>query len=152
MPLFNVFVGMVLLDSPDMLTDDHDKASTVHLSLQSDNAVLAQVNRAQTGSTVTTGAWPMLRKANTNSSGVATIALTTDGTVGGTAAFGTVMEDGIQVTAIGVANYNVTGIVVAGDKKTMTVTLNQIKTVLSLLSYNATADAGVECRSTTWGK
>jgi len=53
---------------------------------------------------------------------------------------------------VGAANYNPTSIVISSDRKTLTVTMNQIKTVLGLLSFNATADAGVVVQGTIWGK
>lgn len=146
--------GAPISDNPDMSGDRHDRGVTEHAAYVSDLVAYNAANRAQgSGSTVTTGAWPILRKATTNSSGVATIYLTTDGTSGTSAAFSsTVLEDGIQATPVGAANYNATSLTVSGDKKTLTVVLNQIKTVLGLLTFNSTADSGVEVRTVTWGK
>lgn len=145
--------GAVISDNPDMSGNRHDRGVTEHAAYMADTNVASVSNKVQSsGSTIITGAWPILRKATTNSSGVAVIYLTTDGTSGTGAAFSTVYEDGIVVMGVGAANYNPTTIVISGDKKTCTVTLNQIKSVLGLLSYNATADAGVEVRAAVWGK
>lgn len=152
MPKFDPNTATQLLDTPNMLTDDHDKAATVHLSLQGDNAVVALQNKSQTSAGIATGSWGYFAKGSTNSSGVATIYMTSDGTSGGTASFGSVYEDGIVAMPVGADNYQVTSCVLSGDKKSIAVTLNKISTVLGLLTFSSTAGAGVEVRAAVWGK
>lgn len=144
--------GAPLVDNPDMSSSRHDKGITEHAAYMADSAVASIPNKVHSGSTIDTGAWPILRKATTNGSGVATIYLTTDGTSGTAAAFATIYEDGIVAMPVGANNYNVTGVVISGDKKTMAVTCSQIKTVLGLLTFSSTADAGIEVRAAVWGK
>lgn len=144
--------GLLSADNPDMSANRHNRGITGYAAYNADTAVAALANKAQSGSTIVTSAWPILRKATTNASGVATIYLTVDGTSGTAAAFSTIYEDGIVAMPVGANNYNVTSCVISGDRKSMAVTLSQIKTVLTLLTYSATADAGIEVRAAIWGK
>lgn len=140
------------LDSPDMFTDDHDRVPTVHLAYQADLAVAARANKSQMTNAVT-GTWPILRKASTNSSGVATVYLTVDGTSGTDAEFSTIYEDGIICMPVGsTSNYQIVSVVVSGDKKSIAVTVNQLGSVILGLVNVTTAAAGVEVRAAVWGK
>lgn len=141
-----------LVDGPDMSSDDHNKVATVHLSKQSDDAIVGLIGKLQTSAGIVYGAWPYPFTATTNASGIATVYLTSDGTSGGTAAFTTVYQQSVSPTGVGANNYNNTSIVISGDKKTMTITLNQISTILGLLTQNTTAAAGVVVQGTIWGK
>lgn len=147
-----VYIPVTQMSNTVPMPDDVNKVVTAHAALMSDLVVAAIPNKVHSGSTIDTGAWPILRKATTNSSGVATIYLTADGTSGTGAAFATIYEDGIVAMPVGANNYNVTGVVISGDKKTMAVTCSQIKTVLGLLTFSSTADAGIEVRAAVWGK
>lgn len=144
--------GLLTADNPDMSANRHDRGITEYAAYNADTTVAGLSNKVQSGSTIATGAWPILRKATTNASGVATIYLTVDGTSGTVAVFNTIYEDGIVAMPVGANNYNVTSCVISGDRKSMAVTLSQIKTVLTLLTYSATADAGIEVRAAIWGK
>lgn len=145
--------GAPLTDNPDMSSDRHNKGITEHAAYSADTAVANLSNKVQSGSTVATGAWPILRKASTNSSGVATIYLTTDGTSGTAAAFSTVYEDGIVVMPLGSSsNYQVVSVVLDGTKKFITVTVNQLGSVILGLVNVTSAAAGVEVRAAVWGK
>lgn len=140
-----------LSDSVPM-ADSSITGVTSHAALTADLTVAALDNKSQNSSGVVTGSWVYLGKASTNSSGVATVYLTSDGTSGGTAAFSTVYEDGIIAMAVGADNYQVTSCVLAGDKKSLAVTLNYIRPVLGVLTLSSTAPAGVEVRTSIWGK
>lgn len=146
-------IGLQVADNQDMSASRHDKAITEHAAYNADVAVAALANRIQSGSSVETGAWAILRKASTNSSGVATIYLTTDGTSGAGAAFSTVYEDGIIVMPIGSgSNYQTVSVVLSGDKKSIAVTVNQLGSVVLGLVNVTSAAAGVEVRAAVWGK
>lgn len=105
-----------------------------------------------TASGIQSGGFPILRKASTNSSGVATIYLTDTNLSSGAALFATVFEDGIVAMPVGANNYQVTGVVLSGDKKSIAVSLNQISSVLGILTLSSTAGSGVEVRAAIWGK
>lgn len=136
-----------------MTANSDSLVATQKASRTADFAVAALTNKVQSGSTVDTTAWPILRKASTNSSGVATIYLTTDGTSGTAAAFSTVYEDGIVVMPIGSSsNYQVVSVVLSGDKKSIAVTVNQLGSVVLGLVNVTSAASGVEVRAAVWGK
>lgn len=149
--------GAPISDNPTMSGTQHGRGVTEAVAYVGDLAALtlatAASNKVQSGSTVETGAWPILRKASTNSSGVATIYLTTDGTSGTAAAFSTVYEDGIVVMPIGSSsNYQVVSLVLDASKKFITVTVNQLGSVVLGLVNVTSAAAGVEVRAAVWGK
>lgn len=134
-------------------TDRHYKwTGTVWKQIATSDEILGMTGKIQTATGgVEYGAWAYPFTATTNASGVATIYLTSDGTSTGTvAAPNKVFNISVNPIGVGAANYNVTNVTVSGDRKTLTVTLNQIKSVLGLLSYNATADAGVAVQGTVW--
>lgn len=152
MPKFDPIPSVNLSDNVPM-ADDSAIGVTSHAALMADTAVAALSNKVHSGSTIDTGAWPILRKASTNSSGVATIYLTADGTSGTAAAFTTVYEDGIIVMPVGAANnYQVASVVLSGDKKSIAITVNTLSTVVLSLVTVTTAAAGVEVRGAIWGK
>lgn len=145
--------GILTADNPDMSANRHNRGITEYAAYNADTTVASLANKVQSGSTVATGAWAILRKASTNSSGVATIYLTTDGTSGTGAAFSTVYEDGIIVMPIGSAsNYQVVSVVLSGDKKSIAVTVNQLGSVVLGLVNVTSAASGVEVRAAVWGK
>lgn len=144
--------GAPMADNPDMSTNRHNYGISEHAAYMADSAVANLSNKVQVGAGLATGAWAYLAKASTNSSGVATVYLTSDGTSGGTAVFATVYEDGVVAMPVGSDNYQITSCVLAGDKKSIAVTLNKISTVLGLLTLSTTAGAGIEVRAAVWGK
>ena len=111
------------------------------------------IGKIYTTTGATGDAFAMPRKGVTNASGVATIYLTNNNTAGGTAVFSTIYEDGIIAMPVGASsNYQVTNVVVSADKKTLTVTVNQLGSVLLGLVNLTTAAAGVEVRAMVMGK
>lgn len=92
------------------------------------------------------GATLYIAKAVT-SSGLATFSLTDDGTPTGNAIFKNVYMDSIAVVAYGnAANYQPYGPVLAADKKTLTLNLNQASSVLLGLIQLVSAANGIDCR------
>lgn len=151
MPVFQASPNQLSNSVP--MADDSSFGVTSHAALTADTTVLASINRVQSGSSVDTGAWPILRKASTNSAGVATIYLTSDGTSGTSAVFSTVYEDGIVAMPIGSSsNYQVVSVVLSGDKKSIAVTVNQLGSVVLGLVNVTSAASGVEVRAAVWGK
>lgn len=148
------FIPTANMSNAVPMVDDANKVITAHAALTADTAVEAKINKSHsTGSTINTGTWPILRKATTNSSGVATIYLTIDGTSGTAAEFSTVYEDGIIVMPVGTANnYQVASVVLSGDKKSIAVTVNTLSVVALGLVTLTTAPTGVEVRGAIWGK
>lgn len=83
----------------------------------------------------------------TTSSGSATFYLTDDGTSAGNAVFSTIYADSIAAIPYGAnGNYQVSNPTVSGDRKSVTVNVSQITTVLGILTFNTTAGNGIDCR------
>lgn len=146
------FIPVANLDNSVPMVDDSSKVLTSHSAYQGDVQVQGLIGKLQTSAGVVYGAWPYPFTATTNASGVATVYLTSDGTSTGTVAFTTVYLMSASPAGIGAGNYNSTVIAVSGDKKTLTITMNQITTVLGLLTASTTAAAGVVVQGTIWGK
>lgn len=109
--------------------------------------------KAYVSGTLKTGAFPLLVKATTNSSGVATMYLTDNGLSSGNAVFTEVFTDGLLPVPVGASsNYQVTGTTVSGDKKTLTVNVNQLGSVVLGLINVTTAASGVEVRALVIGR
>lgn len=112
-----------------------------------------ELGKIQTSAGIEFGAWAYPFTATTNSSGVATVYLTSDGTSTGTvAATNKVFNASVAPVSVGANNYNVTSIVISSDRKSIAITLSQIKTVLGLLTFSSTADAGIITQGTVWMK
>lgn len=144
-------ISMSALSNTVPMEDDPAKIITSHAALMADITVAATVNKSQ-ASGLNTGTWPILRKAVTNASGVATIYLTADGTANAAASFSTVYEDGIVAMPVGPDNYQITGLVLSGDKKSLAVSLNKISSILGVITLSAGAGANIEVRAAVWGK
>lgn len=80
-------------------------------------------------------------------SGTATFYITDTGGSGGSAIYSNVYSDTITVTPYGsAALYQVSAPVVSGDKKSISVTVNQVTSVvLGLVTISAAAN-GIDCR------
>lgn len=142
-----------MTNNPDMSADRANKVVTEHAAYGADVTVAGTVGKIQTPSGAVFGVFAYPNKATTNASGVATIYLTSDGTASGSAVFSTVYEDGIIAMPVGTtSNYQVTGIVLAGNKKSIAVSVNQLGSVVLGLVNVTTAAAGVEVRAIVLGK
>lgn len=136
------------------MVDTHVKVLTSHSGYSADVETLATANtytdtkarKAWVSGALKTGAYPYLSKATT-SSGTATFWLTTDGTSAGAAVFNNIYADSIAVVIYGnSANYQPFSPVVAGDKKSVTVSVNQTTSVLLGLLQLVSASNGVDVR------
>lgn len=79
--------------------------------------------------------------------GVVTFYITDDGTSSGSAVFSNVYADSILVVPFGSGGqYQAYTPTVAGDKKSITATVAQATNVLGILTFNATAANGIDCR------
>lgn len=135
-----------IVDGPDMLTDDHGKVPSVHLSLQSDDAVLATARRkAWVNGVLKNDSFIYFVQATTVS-GVVTFPITDDGTATGNAVYANVHTPTVTITPYGNgAVYQVFNIAVAGNKKTITASVNQVTSVLVGLLQSTTAANGITC-------
>jgi hypothetical protein len=146
--------GMPVSDNPDMSQNRRDYGITQHAAYMADSGVFGAIGKIQTSAGIEYGAWPYPFTATTNSSGVATIYLTSDGTSAGTVAFPTkVYNPSVSPLAVGTtSNYQIASVVVSGDRKTLTVTVNQLGSVVLGLVNVTTAASGVVVQGTVWGK
>jgi len=95
---------------------------------------------------------PYLGHGSTNASGVATIYLTDDNTSTGNAVFSSIYTDGIVAMPVGVtSNYQVTDVTVAANRKSLTVTVNQLGSVILGLVNVTSAASGVEVKAIVMG-
>lgn len=142
-----------MVDNPDMSADRHDKVVTEHAAYSADVTVAGTVGELHNPSGTAFGTFAYPNKAVTNASGIATIYLTDNGLTGGDAVFTTVYEDGIIAMPIGsTSNYQVTGIVLASNKKSIAVSVNQLGSVVLGLVNVTIAAAGIEVRAIVLGK
>lgn len=133
------------------MVDDSTKVLTAHSAYQGDVAVSGIIGKLQTSAGIVYGAWPYPFTATTNSSGIATVYLTNDGTSGGTAAFTTIYTQSVSPVPLGsTSNYQIVSSVISG--KTLTITVNQLGSVVLGLVNVTSAAAGVIVQGTIWGK
>lgn len=144
--------GIPVSDNPDMSADRHNTSISEHAAYTANSAVSGSVGKLQTSSGVVYGVWPYPFSATTNASGVATAYLTSDGTSGGTAAYTTVYMPSVTPIPVGANNYQPTSISLSGDKKTLTITINQIAPVLGILTLTSAAPAGITVQGIVYGK
>lgn len=79
--------------------------------------------------------------------GIVTFYITDDGTSTGNVVFTNVYADSILVVPFGSAGqYQAYSPTLAGDKKSITATIAQATNVLGILTFNATAANGIDCR------
>lgn len=147
------FIPTTAMSNAVPMVDDVTLVASEHSAYQGDVTVAGQIGKLQTSAGIVYGAWPYPFTATTNASGVAVVYLTSDGTSTGSPAFSTIYQQSASPIGIGAGNYNNTSIVFSGTgNKIMTITVNQITTVLGLLTQTATASAGVVVQGTIWGK
>lgn len=172
MPKFDPNSIVPTLDGPDMLSDDHDKLPTVHLALQSDNAVLAVANSKLSSPIAVsdvTGLQAFLDdKASKDdnlkmylagvkknqpkisittaavATGTVTFNLTDDNTSTGNALFTNVYTDSAQPVAVGISVFFGSP-TLAANRKTISFPVTQVTTVLGLVTIQTAAN-GTACR------
>lgn len=140
MPLTN---ATPLSDNPNMSADRHDIGVTEHAAYGADSTIN---RKAWVSGILNIGAFPYLSKTTT-SSGSATFWLTDTGDSSGSAVFSNIYADSIAVVVYGnAANYQPYNPVVAGDKKSVTINVNQTTSVLLGLLQLVSASNGVDVR------
>lgn len=135
--------GAPISDTFPMTSARHDRGVTEAVAYAGD---VATRRKAYVSGVLKNDSFIYSAKATT-SSGVATFYITDDGTSSGSAIFTNVYADSISVVAYGsAANYQPYSPTVAGDKKSITVNLNQATSVLLGAIQLVTAANGVDCR------
>lgn len=130
-------------DNPNMSGDRHDKMVTEHAAYGADSTIQ---RKAWVTGVLKLGAFPYLSKATT-SGGTATFYITDDGTATGNAVFTNVYADSIAVVVYGTsANYQPFNPVVAGNNKSITISVNQTTSVLLGVLQIVSASNGVDVR------
>lgn len=145
------FIPTANMSNAVPMVDDNTLVASEHSAYQGDIQTAGLIGKLQTSAGIVFGAWPYPFTTTTNASGVATIYLTNDGTSTGTAAFTTIVSQSVSPLAIGnTSNYQIASAVISG--KTLTVTVNQLGSVVLGLVNVTTAASGVTVQGTVWGK
>lgn len=139
--------GAPLADNPDMSSDRHNMGISEHAAHTADtNVYNANRPKAWVSGSLKNGAFSYLSKATTVN-GTATFWLTTDGTSAGSAVFNNIFADSIAVVVYGsAANYQPFNPVVASDKKSVTIQVNQTTSVLLGVLQLVSAANGTDVR------
>lgn len=134
------------LSNTNPMADDSSIGVTSHAALVADTAILAQArNKAWVSGILKNDSFVYYTKATTVS-GLVTFYLTDDGTSTGNAVFNNVYADSITVSPYGTAAlYQIASPTVAGNKKSITVNVSQVTSVLVGLIQSVTAANGVQC-------
>lgn len=141
--------GAPISDTPGMSPSQHGRGVTESVAYAGDLAAytLAQRKAYVSGSLKADSFIYASKSSVAGGSGVVTFYITSDGTSSGTPVFNNVYADSILVVPFGSAGqYQAYGPVVAGDKKSITATVAQATNVLGLLTFNAIAANGIDCR------
>lgn len=139
-------MGAPLSDNPDMSGARRDKGVSERVAYLADTAVLAAARRkAWVSGVLKNDSFVYYSKATTASGGV-TFYLTSDGTANGTPVFNNVYADSVTISPYGAsALYQISGIVVSNDKKSITATVNQVNSVVLGLVQIITAADAIQC-------
>lgn len=141
--------GAVISDITDMSTARHDRAVTERVAYLGDLGAYNLGKRKNwISGALKENSFIYASKALTaGGAGAVTFYLTDDGTSSGNAVFSNVYPDSILVVPLGASgNYQAFSPVVAGDKKSITASVSQATNVLGLLTFNASAANGIDCR------
>lgn len=142
MPLNNAYQ---MSDDPDMTQDRHNMPLSEHAIYSAD--LVVRCKNYVSGALKNDSYIYVSKAATAGGAGAVTFYITNDGTSGGTAVFNNVYADSVAVTSYGAnGNFQASNPVVAGDKKSVTITISQITTVLGLLTFNTVAANGIDCR------
>lgn len=138
--------GAPLVDNPDMSVNRHNKGISEHAAYTADSAVYALAQRkAWVSGVLKPDSFVYYSKAST-ASGIVTFYLTNDGTSSGTAVFNNIYADTITVTPYGSsAVYQVSSPVISGDKKSISITVNQVTSVVLGLIQITSAANSIPC-------
>lgn len=147
--------GAPISDNPTMVSSQHGRGVTESVVYQGDlatyNAATGLIGKLQTSAGVVYNAWAYPFNAVTNGSGIATVYLTSDGTITGTPAFTTIYNQSATPVPVGASsNYQVASATISGF--TMTITVNQLGSVILGLVNVTSAASGITVQGTVWGK
>lgn len=140
--------GAPISDNPTMSGTQHSRGVTEAVAYAGDLATYNLTRRkSYVSGVLKPDSFIYASKAVTaGGSGLVTFWITDDGTSGGNAVFTNVYADSMSVGGYGASGqYQASGLTVAGDRKSITATISQITTVL-VLTFNASAANGIECR------
>lgn len=136
--------GAPISDIFPMTTNRHDRGVTEAVAYSGD---VATRRKNYVSGVLKNDSFLYSSKATTNGSGVVTFYLTDDGTSSGNAVFNNVYADSISVAVYGSsANYQPYSPTVSGDKKSITISINQATAVLIGIIQLVSAAASVDCR------
>lgn len=137
--------GAPISDIFPMVGARHDRGVTEAVAYAGD---LATRRKAWVSGVLKSDSFIYSSKASTaGGSGGVTFYITDDGTSSGNAVFTNVYADSIAVTIYGNSgNYQPYSPAVAGDKKSVTVTISQLTSILGILTFNSSAANGIDCR------
>ena len=138
-----------MLDTDPLFTANSDNKLATQKAV--DSSIRANRRKAYVNGVMVNGIIPYLANA-TVSSGTATLWLTSDGTSAGTAVFSTIYPEGIVINAYGSGNnYQVYNVVVSGDLKKVTCSVNQMAgAILGLVNVTSAAN-GIDVRAIILG-
>lgn len=141
-------MGAPLSDNPDMSGARRNKGVSERVAYLADTAVYSAARRKNyVSGVIKNDSFLYSAKATTNSSGVVTFYITSDGTANGEAVFSNVYADSISVAVYGSsANYQPYSPTVANDKKSITISINQATSVLLGAIQLVSSASGVDCR------
>lgn len=128
-----------------MTADRQDKVVTEHVAYTGD---LATRRKNYVSGSLKNESFLYASKSSTaGGAGSVTFYITDDGTSGGNAVFTNVYADSVLIVPYGSSgNYQAFNPSVSGDKKSITATVSQATNVLGLLTFNAAAANGIDCR------
>ena len=138
-----------MLDTDPLFTANSDDKLATQKAV--DTSIRANRRKAYVNGAMVNGIIPYLAKA-TVTSGSATLWLTTDGTSTGDAVFTTIYPEGIVINAYGSGNnYQVYNVVISGDLKKVTCSVNQMAGAILGLVNVTTAANGIDVRGIVLG-
>lgn len=139
-------MGAPLSDNPDMSGARRDKGVSERVAYLADTAVLAAARRkAWVTGVLKNDSFVYYSKATT-SNGEVTFYLTDDGTANGNPVFSNVYADSVTISPYGAsAIYQISGIVVSNDKKSITATVNQVNSVVLGLVQIVSSANSIQC-------
>lgn len=139
-------MGAPLSDNPDMSGARRDKGVSERVAYLADTAVLAAARRkAWVTGVLKNDSFVYYSKATTSNGGV-TFYLTDDGTANGNPVFSNVYADSVTISPYGAsAIYQISGIVVSNDKKSITATVNQVNSVVLGLVQIVSSANSIQC-------
>lgn len=142
--------GAPISDVTDMSTGRHDRGITERVAYQGDlatyNAAVAIAQRKAWVSGVLKPNSFIYYSKSTTSNGNVVFYLTDDGTSNGNPVFNNVYADSVTISPYGAsAIYQISGIVVSNDKKSITATVNQVNSVVLGLVQIVSSANSIQC-------